>query len=82
MKKYIALFLALVMIAACFVGCGKKEASDMAAIKKAGKIVVGIGGLGGVTARGQGHGKYGNEGKRCNQELFHRGVLLFLLPVF
>ena len=42
MKKYIALFLALVMIAACFVGCGKKEASDMAAIKKAGKIVVGI----------------------------------------
>ena len=42
MKKYIALFLALVMIAACFVGCGKKEASDLAAIKKAGKIVVGI----------------------------------------
>ena len=42
MKKYIALFLALVMIAACFVGCSKKEASDMAAIKKAGKIVVGI----------------------------------------
>ena len=42
MKKYIALFLALVMIAACFVGCGKKDSSDMAAIKKAGKIVVGI----------------------------------------
>ena len=42
MKKYIALFLALVMIAACFAGCGEKEASDMAAIKKAGKIVVGI----------------------------------------
>ncbi len=42
MKKYIALFLALVMIAACFVGCGKKDASDLAAIKKAGKIVVGI----------------------------------------
>ena len=42
MKKYIALFLALIMIAACFAGCGSKETSDLAAIQKAGKIVVGI----------------------------------------
>ena len=58
MKKYIALFLALVMIAACFVGCNKTEtpdgskstegteanapATDFDNIKKAGKIVVGI----------------------------------------
>ena len=42
MKKYIALFLALIMVAACFAGCGSKEGSDMAAIKKNGKIVVGI----------------------------------------
>ena len=42
MKKYIALLLALIMIAACFVGCGKKETTDSDAIKKAGKIVIGI----------------------------------------
>jgi polar amino acid transport system substrate-binding protein len=42
MKKYIALFLAVLMLATCFVGCGSKAGSDLAAIKKAGKIVVGI----------------------------------------
>ena len=42
MKKILAIVLAVLMVAACFAGCGKKEASDLAAIKKAGKIVVGI----------------------------------------
>ncbi len=42
MKKYIALILAVLMLATCFVGCGKKEGSDLAAIKKSGKIIVGI----------------------------------------
>ena len=30
------------MVLGCFAGCGNKEASDLAAVKKAGKIVVGI----------------------------------------
>ena len=42
MKKVICLVLAVLMIAACFAGCGASEKSDPAAIKKAGKIVVGI----------------------------------------
>jgi len=42
MKKFFAIALALVMILGCFVGCGNKEASDLAAVKEAGKIVVGI----------------------------------------
>ncbi len=42
MKKYIALLLALMMVAACFVGCGSKTGSDSAYIEKNGKIVVGI----------------------------------------
>ena len=42
MKKYIALFLAVLMLATCFVGCGKKDGSDLAFIKDNGKIVVGI----------------------------------------
>ena len=42
MKKMIAVLLILVLTLSCFVGCGAKEASDMAAIKKAGKIVIGI----------------------------------------
>ena len=42
MKKVLCLVLAALMIATCFVGCGAKDASDLAAIQKAGKIVVGI----------------------------------------
>ena len=42
MKKILALILAVLMIASCFTGCGKKAASDLDTIKKAGKIVVGI----------------------------------------
>ena len=42
MKKILALILAVLMIASCFAGCGKKAASDLDTIKKAGKIVVGI----------------------------------------
>ena len=42
MKKVICLILSVLMLATCFVGCGAKENSDLAAIKKAGKIVVGI----------------------------------------
>ena len=43
MKKFFAMLLAVLMIASCFAGCGaSKDASDLAAIKKAGKIVVGI----------------------------------------
>jgi len=41
MKRTIALILAVLMIAACFAGC-KKEGSDLAAVKKAKKIVIGI----------------------------------------
>ncbi len=42
MKKYIALVLALLLTAACFVGCGAKTDSDLAYVQKNGKIVVGI----------------------------------------
>ena len=42
MKKVICLILSVLMLATCFAGCGAKETSDLAAIKKAGKIVVGI----------------------------------------
>ena len=42
MKKVICLILSVLMLATCFVGCGAKEKSDLAAIKKAGKIVVSI----------------------------------------
>ncbi len=42
MKKILALTLAVLMMAAMFAGCGKKADSDIAAIQKAGKIVVGI----------------------------------------
>ena len=45
MKKLFALILAIVMVATLFAACGATpagDASDLAAIKKAGKIVVGI----------------------------------------
>ena len=43
MKKMMALVLALAMMATLFVGCGSaKSDSDLKAIEKAGKIVVGI----------------------------------------
>ena len=43
MKKFFAMLLAVLMIASCFAGCGaSKDASDLAAVKKAGKLVVGI----------------------------------------
>ena len=42
MKKMIALILAVLLTLACFTACGGKADSDAAAIKKAGKIVVGI----------------------------------------
>ena len=42
MKKMFALMLVLVLALSCFAGCGAKETSDLAAIKKAGKIVIGI----------------------------------------
>jgi len=42
MKKILAIVLAVIMVAACFAGCGKKDASDLAAIQKKGKIIVGI----------------------------------------
>ena len=42
MKKIIALVLTLVLLAACFAGCGSKKDSDLAYVKKNGKLVVGI----------------------------------------
>ena len=42
MKKMIAVLLILVLTLSCFAGCGAKADSDMAAVKKAGKIVIGI----------------------------------------
>ena len=42
MKKVIAFALALMLIAACFAGCGKKDGSDMAYVKDKGVLIVGI----------------------------------------
>ena len=42
MKKVIAMVLALVLVAACFAGCGSKKDSDLAYVKKNGKLIVGI----------------------------------------
>ena len=43
MKKFIAMVLALVLMASCFVGCsGNGNASDLAYIQEKGKLVVGI----------------------------------------
>ena len=42
MKKIIAMLLAIMLMLTCFTACGAKDDSDMAAIKKNGKIVVGI----------------------------------------
>ena len=42
MKKMFAMLLALLMIASCFAGCGASEDSDLAYVKKNGKLVVGI----------------------------------------
>ena len=42
MKKMFAMILALLLIASCFAGCGASENSDLAYVKKNGKIVVGI----------------------------------------
>ena len=42
MKKMIAMVLALVMMAACFAGCGSKKDSDLAYVKDKGKLIVGI----------------------------------------
>ena len=42
MKKIIALVLTLVLAAASFAGCGSKKDSDLAYVKKNGKLIVGI----------------------------------------
>ena len=42
MKKIIAMLLAVMLMLTCFTACGAKSDSDMATIKKNGKIVVGI----------------------------------------
>ena len=42
MKKIIAMMLALLMMAACFAGCGEKEESDLAYIQEKGTLIVGI----------------------------------------
>ena len=43
MKKWISMILAVMLVAACFAGCGAKEPkTDSELIKKNGKIVVGI----------------------------------------
>ena len=42
MKKLIALLLAMMLMLTCFTACSAKEDSDMAYVKKNGKIVVGI----------------------------------------
>jgi polar amino acid transport system substrate-binding protein len=42
MKKIAALLLAVLMLAACFAGCAKKEKTDYETIKAKGTIVVGI----------------------------------------
>ena len=42
MKKIISLALVILLVATLFAGCGAKETSDLKAIEKKGKIVVGI----------------------------------------
>ena len=42
MKKYIAIILALLIIASCFAGCGADSDSDLKYIQDKGKLVVGI----------------------------------------
>ena len=42
MKKIIAMLLAVMLMLTCFTACGSKADSDMAYVKKNGKIVVGI----------------------------------------
>ena len=42
MKKMIALMLALLMMASCLTACGNKSDSDLAYVKKNGKLIVGI----------------------------------------
>ena len=42
MKKVFAMLLALVLVASCFAGCGSKKDSDLAYVKKNGKLIVGI----------------------------------------
>ena len=42
MKKMIALMLAILMTLTLFAGCGAKEGSDLAYVKKNGKLIVGI----------------------------------------
>lgn len=42
MKKFIALFLAVLMLATCFAGCAKDETTDSAYVAKNKKLVVGI----------------------------------------
>ena len=42
MKKLFAIMLVLVLALSCFAGCSANEASDLAAVKKAGKIIIGI----------------------------------------
>ena len=42
MKKIIAMLLAIMLMLTCFTACGAKDDSDMAYVKKNGKIVVGI----------------------------------------
>ena len=42
MKKMFALILAMMLILSCFTACGSSSDSDLKAIQKAGKIVVGI----------------------------------------
>ena len=42
MKKMLAIILVLVLALGCFAGCGAKDLTDLAAVQKAGKIVIGI----------------------------------------
>ena len=42
MKKIIVMLLAIMLMLTCFTACGAKDDSDMAYVKKNGKIVVGI----------------------------------------